>query len=109
MCIFSVVVVAVVGRHDDIDVDDDDVDFVNDDEVLAYQKQYSFTITVIVNKYYFAKPFVLPLQIFATITNNITFSKTAARTLQEPSRGPGRGVNNSHANSYLSKNPISKA
>ena len=38
MCIFSVVVVAVVGRHDDIDVDDDDVDFVNDDEVLAYQK-----------------------------------------------------------------------
>ena len=38
MCIFSVVVVAVVGRHDDIDVDDDDdVDDVNDDEVLAYQ------------------------------------------------------------------------
>ena len=31
--------VAVVGRHDDIDVDDDDdVDDVNDDEVLAYQK-----------------------------------------------------------------------
>ena len=24
MCIFYVVVVAVVGRHDDIDVDDDD-------------------------------------------------------------------------------------
>ena len=47
MCIFSVVVVAEVGHHDDVDddvddvdddVDDDDVDDVNDFEVLAYQK-----------------------------------------------------------------------
>ena len=38
-----------------------------------------FTITVIVNKYYFAKPLVLPLQIFAITVFATTFQKTAAR------------------------------
>ena len=36
-----------------------------------------FSMTVIDSKDYFAKPFVLPLQIFATITNNTTFSQNS--------------------------------